>query len=966
MFEPKLISPMLDQFAMGAPISEHHGVRCCPAMENDSNDKYIVKIISVPASQTQLDAMLLSGAFSDEASALEYYKNLVSGIEDEIRILEDLSAIDGFVPYRDHQIVPMDDGKGYDIYILTPYRRTLAKQFKRQVLTHLDALNLGLDLCAALAVCRKSGYLYVDLKPTNIFVVGERGYKIGELGFVRLDSLKYASLPDRYLSEYTAPEVTDAYSAINTTVDIYAAGLVLYQIYNNGELPNSARTEDGQLTPPLYADYEMSEIILKACAPRPEDRWQDPMQMGQAIISYMQRNGASDQPIVPAPSAEAAEEPIPVSQADEPTENVVTTTDLDVTETIVQDDLSVLLEPTELAPQSEDVENLSILDDSLLDETDPAFAQEEIDYAEVTGEVSDILSQADELAAIAVPEPVVVPEHVDLPEPEPIAELEPESDPEESTEEDLTVAEDEVDHASDETLYESKPPKNKRWLRNCIIVAVLLALLCGCVYYYQNYYLQPIDAIVLDGSEDFLIVEISAKIDDSLLSVVCSDTYGNQISAPVIDGKATFTSLVPDMAYRVHVVTHGFHRLTGRTATAYSTPVQTTIVQFNAVTGSTDGSVVLSFTVDGPDSDEWIVTYYTEGEIEQSLTFPSHTITLTNLTIGSEYTFNIQPKESLYLSGPDSLTFTPSQVITAEDLYVDSFMNNSLSVSWSAPDGADVATWSVRCYNDQYNETVVTSTTQAVFENIDHSQSYQIEVIAQDMSVSQITSVDKDMITAYDFAIDVSAAAVNLSWQTSRPITEDGWVLWYSVEGLESEMIVPCDQNSAAISPLIPGATYHYRLEDISGNPLLGSNKTITIPDAPSFTCDYQGISITTEDLVFKMCRTPKKSNWDRYDLLDSDYRTTFQIGESASFLVKLTKTYGVSDEDVTTLFVIRDPEGKLLDAGHITNTWSSMWYRNYCELNMPVMPADPGEYVVYIYFNGALAATQEFTVTES
>ena len=43
MSEPKLISPLLDNFAMGGPISDHHGIQCCPAMENNTDDKYIVK-----------------------------------------------------------------------------------------------------------------------------------------------------------------------------------------------------------------------------------------------------------------------------------------------------------------------------------------------------------------------------------------------------------------------------------------------------------------------------------------------------------------------------------------------------------------------------------------------------------------------------------------------------------------------------------------------------------------------------------------------------------------------------------------------------------------------------------------------------------------------------------------------------------------------------------------------------------
>ena len=62
--ETRLISPLLDDFHIGEAISEHHGVRCFPAMPESSDDKYIVKTISIPASQVQLQALLLTGAFS--------------------------------------------------------------------------------------------------------------------------------------------------------------------------------------------------------------------------------------------------------------------------------------------------------------------------------------------------------------------------------------------------------------------------------------------------------------------------------------------------------------------------------------------------------------------------------------------------------------------------------------------------------------------------------------------------------------------------------------------------------------------------------------------------------------------------------------------------------------------------------------------------------------------------------------
>ena len=53
----------------------------------------------------------------------------------------------------------------------------------------------------------------------------------------------------------------------------------------------------------------MAAIILKAAAFRPEDRWQSPEAMGQALVSYMQRNPVNDSviaaPIVTAPTLDA-------------------------------------------------------------------------------------------------------------------------------------------------------------------------------------------------------------------------------------------------------------------------------------------------------------------------------------------------------------------------------------------------------------------------------------------------------------------------------------------------------------------------------------------------------------------------------------------------------------------------------------------------------------------------------------
>ena len=97
--EPKLISPLLDGLIMGDPINEHHGIRCCPAIKEETDEKYIVKIISVPASSAQMDALLLTGAYPDEAAALAYYKDVADEIIAEIDILKRLSEQEGYLPY---------------------------------------------------------------------------------------------------------------------------------------------------------------------------------------------------------------------------------------------------------------------------------------------------------------------------------------------------------------------------------------------------------------------------------------------------------------------------------------------------------------------------------------------------------------------------------------------------------------------------------------------------------------------------------------------------------------------------------------------------------------------------------------------------------------------------------------------------------------------------------------------------
>ena len=166
MSESKPTSPLLDGFSMGNPISSHDGILCCPAIRENTDKKYIVKIISVPASQTQMDALLLAGAYKDPADAMEYFREMGEGILKEAEQLKTLSKLDGFLAYDAWTMEPITKRRlGYEIYLVGSYKRSLDKYVRSNPVTHLEAINLGLDLCAALSVCRQAGWLSTEMKP---------------------------------------------------------------------------------------------------------------------------------------------------------------------------------------------------------------------------------------------------------------------------------------------------------------------------------------------------------------------------------------------------------------------------------------------------------------------------------------------------------------------------------------------------------------------------------------------------------------------------------------------------------------------------------------------------------------------------------------------------------------------------------------------------------------------------------
>ena len=963
MSSPNLNLPILDGYLLGDQISSHDGVSCYPAVKRGSNEQYILKVVSIPASRDKLDALLLTGALSDQKAALAYFETLATDILAQSETLRELSHQEGFAAYLDAHMTAMRWGIGYEVYLLGTYKKSLAQILETEAMTHSEVINIGLDLCAALAACRRAGWLYVDLKPGNVFWDDAHGFRIGDVGFIAISSLKYASMPDKFRSSYTAPELSDDFAVLNTTVDLYALGLILHQAYNGGKLPFEGVAPDGALPDPLYADYEMARIIAKACHPDPAQRWQDPTQFAQALIGYLQEFGAPETPIIP-----------PMPEMAEPEE--------DVEEFLPEADPEQLQQEI-LALDDAEAEELAFFAELSQDETAPS-EENAADVADdvITEETSQMLAHVDDLVAHTIPLPPVTPEMpteeaergVEEEETVPTEALVQTEDPQEAetSEENETTQEDATQEAPVPLADTAEEPKNTQendckkpfhfpWRIGIIALAVLL-LLGACFFakhYYDNIYTLHIQSMLLESNKDTLTVQLQTGCDESLLQVICADSYGNSYVSRVTGGMAQFTQLKADTRYTVRVIAAGRHRVTGHMTETFTTVAETKILTFTASIGPEDRSVNLHFTLSGPEPKQWCVRYFAEGFAEQTVYFTGNNVEIHNLAVGAEYTFLLATEEDLFLSGQTQVKFLATNILYAQELTITACGNGSLTAQWQQPADGNVAQWRVRCYNeDGYDTTVITDQLYYTFTALDHNSPCTVEVTAVGMHESISATISANPITITNFQCSITEEmSLVISWEYSGHTPEGGWLLEYNtLDGISGQ--ISTEATSVPLM-LLPNSSYQLLLRAADDSFVFGCTHSYSVSDVQNFS----GFGITGTDLQSSLFLWPEEDLWDWEDIPQENNRNNFTYGETAGLSIFCAATIEASEDPVNVQFVIHNAEGMALRMDSATMIWNGMWQDNHCVLALPYLPQVPGAYSLSLFFDGQFVCRQEFVI---
>lgn len=277
------ISKLLAHYTLGEMFSNKNGVCCYPATDNRTGIRYIVKIQKIPYSPTVTEAFLLSGAFANVEDINAYYKDLAKDLCRQAAILNALSQSEYFSHFTFCESFPCEN-IGYEVLLIAPFRNTLAALFKKTKLSVKEILELGIALCHGLSLCREAGFLYTGLKPENIYISETGQFTIGDVGFIPLSSLSYAALPSQHHTIYTPVDCHDCFSQISANLDVYSVGIVLYQAFSGGKIPEKI------INSPANVPKDIAEIIMTACSPSQNTRWETPEILASALTDCLGRD----------------------------------------------------------------------------------------------------------------------------------------------------------------------------------------------------------------------------------------------------------------------------------------------------------------------------------------------------------------------------------------------------------------------------------------------------------------------------------------------------------------------------------------------------------------------------------------------------------------------------------------------------------------------------------------------------
>jgi serine/threonine-protein kinase len=146
------------------------------------------------------------------------------------------------------------------------------------------ALDILEPVLAALGAAHRAGFVHRDMKPENVLIGDDGRVKVADFGLVRsVDTVTSTTGAVLGTVSYLAPEQIEQPGAADPRVDVYACGVVLYEMLT-GEKPHDGDSPAIVLYKHLHEDvpppsaivpglpYQLDELVASATARTPDLR----------------------------------------------------------------------------------------------------------------------------------------------------------------------------------------------------------------------------------------------------------------------------------------------------------------------------------------------------------------------------------------------------------------------------------------------------------------------------------------------------------------------------------------------------------------------------------------------------------------------------------------------------------------------------------------------------------------------
>ncbi|MBD3404066.1 protein kinase [candidate division GN15 bacterium] len=158
-------------------------------------------------------------------------------------------------------------------------------------------LEMMAQVCKALDYAHKNGVIHRDIKPANILIDRQGNPRVADFGIAqivgRAESDMTAADVVMGTVAYMSPEQKVSSTNVDQTTDIYAIGVILYEILV-GKKPSGRFKMPSEIDPKLNSSFD--SLIEKCLAEDPAERYQTAVELKDALLEAIGSLEAEQRP----------------------------------------------------------------------------------------------------------------------------------------------------------------------------------------------------------------------------------------------------------------------------------------------------------------------------------------------------------------------------------------------------------------------------------------------------------------------------------------------------------------------------------------------------------------------------------------------------------------------------------------------------------------------------------------------